>query len=957
MATPVISIYSDSSDESVGSSIPQVILFGSIPAVIFVVLEIPIEVSVALEVVAAAVASPAEKRRVASRPSLPSGSSSHTTSTSEIPTTPIPPAPSNDIISPIDAPLRRSALLSTMYLPTTLESLVRDSSSESSAGPSCKRCRSPTAIVTSPIPASEALVPTSAEVPPHKRFRDSISLEDNINEEIDANVLADIEANIMAAETAIGLYEAVFSARGTVEIEMDRVIESAVADDISEPGSEDYPDLVSTDGFREVMQMGFDVAMQELYDQMHEIHVDRIADIEARYRRRMSFIEDELKQIRRFRYYDRLRFGRLEIMTITRSSMTLKAIKELINERVAEALAAYEANHAAGLVVESESQNRDDGDNGNGRGNGNINGGGNGNGNPNRNDRGAMYVARECTYHDFMKCQPLNFKGTEGVVGLTRWFQKIETVFHISICPKRVDAALAMSWRELMKLMTEEEDRVEKFIGGLSDCNVITAEPTRLQDAVRIAINLIDQKLKGYAVRNAENKRRVDNNKKENRVQQPPYKRQNVGGQSVARAYTDGNNEKRVYAGPFPYYNKCKLHHERPYTMKCGKYNKVRHMAMDYINVVAVTTTQRTLVVNQRAPTHFEYERKGHYRDECPKLKSQTHGNKARNKTNEAKGKAYVMRGGEANLDSNITTGTYLLNNHYASMVFDSGADKSFVSCTFSALVDVIHSTIHVSYAVQLADERVTKTNTVLRGCTLGCLAGYYRRFIEGFLKIAKPMTKLTQKSVKFDLGVKAEAAFQPLKQKLCSVPILALPKGSENFAVYCDASYKGLDAILMQREKARKEENYKTEDLCGMIKKLDPRADKTLCLRNGSWIPYYGDFKALIMHESHKSNKYLTCAKVKAEYQKPSGLLVQLVIPMWKWESITMDFVTKLPKTSAGQDTIWVIIDRLTKFVHFIPIKENASMEKLTRQYLKAMVTRQGSLEDISSSNTMMIE
>ncbi|GKF54463.1 putative reverse transcriptase domain-containing protein, partial [Tanacetum coccineum] len=81
-------------------------------------------------------------------------------------------------------------------------------------------------------------------------------------------------------------------------------------------------------------------------------------------------------------------------------------------------------------------------------------------------------------------------------------------------------------------------------------------------------------------------------------------------------------------------------------------------------------------------------------------------------------------------------------------------------------------------------------------------LAGYYRRFIEGFLKIAKPMTKLTQKSVKFDWGEKEETAFQMLKHKLCSAPILALPEGSENFVVYCDASHKGLGAVLMQREK-----------------------------------------------------------------------------------------------------------------------------------------------------------
>ncbi|GJR40174.1 putative reverse transcriptase domain-containing protein [Tanacetum coccineum] len=269
-------------------------------------------------------------------------------------------------------------------------------------------------------------------------------------------------------------------------------------------------------------------------------------------------------------------------------------------------------------------------------------------------------------------------------------------------------------------------------------------------------------------------------------------------------------------------------------------------------------------------------------------------------------------------------------------------------------------------------------------------------------------MTKLTQKSVKFNWGEKEETAFQTLKQKLCSAPILALPERSEYFVVYCDASHKGLGAVLMQKEKgavvfalkmgrhylygmkcvvftdykslqnildqkelnmrqrrwlellsdydcelcyhpgkanvilnaqveARKEENYGTEDLCGMIKNLEPCVDETLCLKNRSWIPCFGNLRALIMHESHKSkysihtgydkmyqdlkklywwpnmkakistyvSKCMTCAKVKAEYQKPSSLLVQPVILVWKWENITMDFVTKLPKTTSGQDTI----------------------------------------------------
>nr|GEW06833.1 hypothetical protein [Tanacetum cinerariifolium] len=264
-------------------------------------------------------------------------------------------------------------------------------------------------------------------------------------------------------------------------------------------------------------------------------------------------------------------------------------------------------------------------------------------------------------------------------------------------------------------------------------------------------------------------------------------------------------------------------------------------------------------------------------------------------------------------------------------------------------------------------------------------LAGYYRRFIEGFSKIAKPMTKLTQKKVMFDWGDKQEAAFQLLNQKLCSAPILALPEGVEDFIAYCDASHKSLGAkelnmrqrrwlellsdydceiryhpgkanvvadalsrkertkplrvqalvmtigldlpkqILGAQTEAKKLENLKKEDVGGMLiensndpgkfrkEKLEPRTDETLCFNN------------------------------RNEHQKPSALLVQPEIPQWKWDNITMDFVTKLPRTSSGYDTIWVIVDRLTKSAHLLPMREDDSMDKLTKLYLKEVVTRHG--------------
>ncbi|GJY19227.1 putative reverse transcriptase domain-containing protein [Tanacetum coccineum] len=110
-----------------------------------------------------------------------------------------------------------------------------------------------------------------------------------------------------------------------------------------------------------------------------------------------------------------------------------------------------------------------------------------------------------------------------------------------------------------------------------------------------------------------------------------------------------------------------------------------------------------------------------------------------------------------------------------------------------------------------------------------------------------------------------------------------------------------------------------------------------------------YQDLKKLYWWPNIKAiiaeyvGKCLTCSRVKAECQKPSGLLVQPEIPMWKWGRITMDFVTKLPKTSNGHDTIWVIVDRLTKSAHFIPNQERDSMETLTRLYIKEIVFRHG--------------
>ncbi|GJS27356.1 putative reverse transcriptase domain-containing protein [Tanacetum coccineum] len=602
-------------------------------------------------------------------------------------------------------------------------------------------------------------------------------------------------------------------------------------------------------------------------------------------------------------------------MPNTRSGafMTHEEVEEMVTRRVAEEMEAREA--ARTLKPLNENGDEQEGENGGNRnggneengngGNGNGGNGGNGNagngenrngnrnGNHGMNYGGFIPVARECTFQDFLKCKPHNFSGTKGVTELMELMTEV-------YCPRN----------EIQKIETEG--------------NVIVAEPTRLQDAICIANNLMDQKLKGYA-KNAENKIRFDNNPGDNCGQQHFRGKMLMGRMwlELTRLGTMRREDERLQ--------------------------------------ICTPNTQRAPFRNQQGVICYECGRPGHVERECPMLRNQNHGNRVGNKTGNQTG----------------------------------GADRSFVSTTFSALLDVTPTTLDTSYAVELADGRISETNVILRGCTLGLLGhpfdidlmpvelgnfdiiiaqvtskkakdkseekrledvlivrefsevfpedltglpparqvefqidlvpgaapvapakmqelstqlqelfdkgfirprlrvyskidlrfGYHQlrvreedipktafrtryghydfqvmpfgltnapevfmdlmnrvckpyldRFVivfiddiliysksrkehEGHLKLILKLLKekelyakfskcefwLSKKSVKFDWGEKAEAAFQLLKQKLCSVSILALPKGSENFVVYCDASHKGLGTVLMQGEKVIK--------------------------------------------------------------------------------------------------------------------------------------------------------
>nr|GEX01856.1 hypothetical protein [Tanacetum cinerariifolium] len=485
------------------------------------------------------------------------------------------------------------------------------------------------------------------------------------------------------------------------------------------------------------------------------------------------------------------------------------------------------------------------------------------------------------------------------------------------------------------RMVPDEQDRVERFIGGLPDNiqgNVIAANPARLQDAIRIANQLMDKKLQGYVARSAENKRGMKGNP----------------------GITMDNN---------------------------------RHLKGIYHSATSADTTIATLG-NQQVVICYECERPGHVKRDCPKLRNQYHrnkvGNKTRNKTgnNEATTRAYAIGEGGANPDSNV-----VIDTSYAVELANERISKTNIilrECTLGLLghsFDIDLMLVELgSFDIIIGMDLMAKNHTVIvcnekfiripYGYEVLIFKAMIRTFLshvidsEGvhvdpakiesikdwespktpteihqFLELRALIMHESYKS-KYSIHPGSDKMYQDLK-KLYSWPNMKAEI----------ATYVRLGAVLMQKEKvivyascqlkvheknyttndlelgaivfslkmwrhylyeAMKEENFINEDLQGMINKREPRADGTLCLNNQSWILCLGDLRALIMHELHKSKysihpgsdkmyqdlkklywwpnmkaeiatyvgKCLTCAKVKIEYQKPSGLLVQPEIP-----------------------------------------------------------------------------
>ncbi|GJW49431.1 putative reverse transcriptase domain-containing protein [Tanacetum coccineum] len=657
-----------------------------------------------------------------------------------------------------------------------------------------------------------------------------------------------------------------------------------------------------------------------------------------------------------------------------------------------------------------------------------------------------MFRISNCTVENQNKFATCTLLGS----ALTWWNSHVRTIGH--------DVAYAMTWTntdkncprgeikklEVKMIVPEEFDKIERYVGGLPDMihrSVMASKPKTMQDAIELATELMDKKINTFVKRQAKNKRKFDDTPRTNQKQQQQNKKQNTG-----MAYTAGSGEKKPYGGSKPLCSKCNYHHHGQCTPKCHKCNRVGHLALDCRSPTNGNTANNQRGTRQDFPEVFP--------EDLPGLPSTR---QVEFQIDLIPGVAPVARApyrlAQSKMKELSDQLKKLSNKGFirpssslwgALVLFVKKKDGSFQMCIDyrelnkltlrvreEDILKMAFRTRYGHYEFQVMPFGLTNAPSIsssIQGTrrnmknilrqfwnylrNRSCLAGYYRRFIEGFSKIAKSMTKLTQKGVKFDWSDKEEATFQLIKQKLCSGPILALPKGSEDFVVYYDASHKGLGVVLMQREKrhylyrtkctvftdhkslqhildenelnmrqrrwleflsdydceiryhsgkenvvadalsrkeqnkplrvralvmtfglnipkqilaaqieAQKPENLKNKDVGGMIRKdipkekLKPRADGTLCLNGRIWLPCYGDLRTVIMHESHKLkysihlgsdkmyqdmkklywwpnmkadiatyvSKCLTCAKVKAEHQRPSGLLVQPEIPQWK--------------------------------------------------------------------------
>nr|GEV49778.1 reverse transcriptase domain-containing protein [Tanacetum cinerariifolium] len=443
------------------------------------------------------------------------------------------------------------------------------------------------------------------------------------------------------------------------------------------------------------------------------------------------------------------------------------------------------------------------------------------------------------------------------------------------------DAAYAMTWGTLKKKLMDkycpkETEKVDKYISGLPNNihgNVMSVRPKTLEETIELANDLMDQNLRTYAERQNDNKRKADNSSRNNKQQQLHKKSFvstafsalfNIAPTALDNHY-DVNLANGKIIGVNTIFRGCTLHF-------------LNHSFN--IDLMPVPLGSFDVIIG------MDWLREYHAVIICDEK---------------------IVR-------VSLRNETLIFQGKRNDQIHESRLNIILCVKAQKHVIDIKGIHVDPVKIKSINDWASPKTPMEIRQF-LG-LAGYYRRFIEGFSKIAK------------------KERSRPLRVRALVMNIvLNLPK-----------------KILEAQTEALKPENLSAEDVGGMIRKdlpkenLEPRADRTLCLNNRIWVPYFGDLRTLIMHESYKS-KYSIHPGSNKMYQDLKRLYwwPNMKANIATYEKITMDFITKLPKTTNGYDTIWVIVDYLTKSAHFLPMQENDPIDKLMKLYIKEVVTRHG--------------
>ncbi|GJR44439.1 putative reverse transcriptase domain-containing protein [Tanacetum coccineum] len=506
-----------------------------------------------------------------------------------------------------------------------------------------------------------------------------------------------------------------------------------------------------------------------------------------------------------------------------------------------------------------------------------------------------------CTYMTFMKCNPHPFKGTEGAVGLCQWFEKLESVFRISDCREKdkVKFATTLSQSRAFDLGGMEEmlpwnGQCGNNRGAVYKLGAVDAQ----QDSKVVTGTFLLKNRYGTALFDSRCDKSFD------------IILGMVGYQDMSAVNLCGEKKVRIPGGLKSISREgCSI---IPYALILVELALWRHaISFSTIGIEKGCPKQLASVV---------LEKKVFIRPSLQRGKRRL---------------VLFVKKKAGSVNAFWTTN--------CTAVFWDLMNRRFCANRILIIVRIVFIDGNHSGSIPKIKKNMRLTASVLyKGADnfwvwLVIIDGLLR----SFLNIPKPLPKLTQQNKPYVWGDDEEEAFQTLKLKLCSAPILSLPEGSEDFVVYCDACLKGFGVVLMQRKKViayasrqlrKNEENYTTHD-------LELGAEKELNMRQRRWIELLSDYDCVICYHPGKAN---VVADALSKKDKESIQVRALVVTKWGRDN-TMDFITKLPRTSSGYNSIWVIVDRLTKSAHFIPMNEKYKMEKLTRLYLKEIVCRHG--------------